>query len=774
MIAPFDVAPAIAELAQLDQWVISKYVPRRGKRGKLDKPPFSPIIDAMHTEPWMCSPSNPADWSSYDTARAALSRYSFQWLGFVFHETDPYSGIDLDGCRDKESGAIESWAQRIIDQAASYTEISPSETGVKIFGRGAVAEALNHPFGPHKGIEVYSRQRFFTITGRHLAGTPTEIRDIQPTLDALEAEYPPKVKPVSTKIELARSCKAAPTVGRTGLNNVKAQFNAEHPLPQLLTSYGAVQTSSKDYSCPFCMHSHSNTLFIYEDRVFSRSPNCKVPMKRGLDAFGLYVLIDHNNDVVDALKVLNPIEPRRRNSETDSPLPPEPPRRTGAQIADAQRKRDAWTAEASAIRENISRLAEQDNRLKEADRATLRAMLAWAAEHNAVACWLGRAALATRAGYSFGSVKRSLRRLEVLGYFESSGSGGRPIDTARRNFSRGSCLQTETIFAAKDDPRIDLARDLPTLDRELTRGAQPAPEVENYAEDVTTDAAQRNFSRGSCLQTETIFAAKDDPRIDLARDLPTPDLELTRGMQPAPVEEWELWQPYDAECSGWDLELEMQELLPANPVSDQEFEPNVGSNQELPVESINAYATIARLYKRQGRDEDAERVLAEGQSVDTACYSQAVSPAERRVPEGVTTLAISKPAEPAPVVVNLDQLSELPEPDALGASYDPTADRKNRRIKLGPKEATARRKSKRQARWRTMDAPELRREMIILSRRADKTLNPAQRYALKEQVAEMAHYLAIKDARLDLAPATAPPHKLIPAGHPVAVKAVPQ
>jgi primase-polymerase (primpol)-like protein len=93
--------PALAEIAQLDQWVISKYVQGRDKDGnvKRDKPPFSP-----HTKR-KCSHSDPLDWSSYETAVSALP--GFDWLGFVFHMFDPYSGIDLDGCRDPETGELE-------------------------------------------------------------------------------------------------------------------------------------------------------------------------------------------------------------------------------------------------------------------------------------------------------------------------------------------------------------------------------------------------------------------------------------------------------------------------------------------------------------------------------------------------------------------------------------------------------------------------------------------------------------------------------------------
>ena len=165
--------PGIAELTQLDQWVVSKYVERHDKDGNLkyDKPPFSP-----HTG-YQCSHSEPEDWGSYEAAIAILPR--FLWLGFVFSEYDPYSGIDLDGCRDPKASKIAPWAQRIIDMCSSYTEISPSGTGVKIFVRGTLPEALLVPMGEHVGMEIYSRQRYFTLTGQHLPGTPTTINDAQ-------------------------------------------------------------------------------------------------------------------------------------------------------------------------------------------------------------------------------------------------------------------------------------------------------------------------------------------------------------------------------------------------------------------------------------------------------------------------------------------------------------------------------------------------------------------------------------------------------------------
>jgi primase-polymerase (primpol)-like protein len=83
----------------------------------------------------------------------------------VFSSGDPYTGIDLDDCRNLETGAIAPWARRIIDRVQEgYIETSPSGTGVHIIVEGIVRDG-----GMRKGpIEMYSRERFFTITGEVL------------------------------------------------------------------------------------------------------------------------------------------------------------------------------------------------------------------------------------------------------------------------------------------------------------------------------------------------------------------------------------------------------------------------------------------------------------------------------------------------------------------------------------------------------------------------------------------------------------------------------
>jgi putative DNA primase/helicase len=102
----------------------------------------------------------------------------FDGLGYVFSPQDDYAGIDFDHCRDKATGQLKYCAQVLLDYLSSYTEISPSGTGIHIIVRGKVP-----PGGNAKGlpcgakVEMYDQERFFTVTGAHLAGmlSPTEL-----------------------------------------------------------------------------------------------------------------------------------------------------------------------------------------------------------------------------------------------------------------------------------------------------------------------------------------------------------------------------------------------------------------------------------------------------------------------------------------------------------------------------------------------------------------------------------------------------------------------
>jgi putative DNA primase/helicase len=78
---------------------------------------------------------------------------------------------------------LDDWADEIIQELDSYTEVTPSQKGVRVWTEGRLSPWRNPKdgFGVHKkgGLEVYSRNRFFTVTGNHVAGTPRNINHRQ-------------------------------------------------------------------------------------------------------------------------------------------------------------------------------------------------------------------------------------------------------------------------------------------------------------------------------------------------------------------------------------------------------------------------------------------------------------------------------------------------------------------------------------------------------------------------------------------------------------------
>jgi putative DNA primase/helicase len=152
-----EISPLPEELLARPQWVCWCY--ETTKQGKLTKVPYNARTGQK------ASTTNPATWSTYEQAFDARSQDHYDGVGFVFN--NDYTGIDLDHCIDEETGKPNAWAQSIIDHINSYTELSPSGTGVHIIARGTIPSGVKRP-----GIEMYSCGRFFTMTGDRLEGYP--------------------------------------------------------------------------------------------------------------------------------------------------------------------------------------------------------------------------------------------------------------------------------------------------------------------------------------------------------------------------------------------------------------------------------------------------------------------------------------------------------------------------------------------------------------------------------------------------------------------------
>jgi putative DNA primase/helicase len=106
----------------------------------------------------------------------------------MFASTDTLVVFDLDKCRDPDTHIIDPEARAIIRRLNSYTEVSPTGTGVHIFAYGSIPEGRN--FQAHH-VEMYDRHsnRYMTLTGLHLDGTPATVNDRAAEITALYTKW---------------------------------------------------------------------------------------------------------------------------------------------------------------------------------------------------------------------------------------------------------------------------------------------------------------------------------------------------------------------------------------------------------------------------------------------------------------------------------------------------------------------------------------------------------------------------------------------------------
>ena len=164
-----------AALQEYDQWVCWK--PKKKADGKIDKIPINPTTGSM------AKTNDPTTWGTYARCVKYYKNHkkTIAGIGFVLTKDDPFSGGDLDGCRDLQTGEITQDAQDLLREFNTYSEASPSATGIRFFCLGELPGK-----GVSKdGIELYDTGRFLTITGHCLDEYGITIQDRQEELSEL-------------------------------------------------------------------------------------------------------------------------------------------------------------------------------------------------------------------------------------------------------------------------------------------------------------------------------------------------------------------------------------------------------------------------------------------------------------------------------------------------------------------------------------------------------------------------------------------------------------
>ena len=165
---------AIDRLKADKKWVAWRYAKRKG--GKPTKPPVDPSTGRA------AKVSDPLTWGTYEEALARQQADKLAGVGYVMTEDDDLTGADLDHVRDAATGVIIPWADEIVKLAETYTEVSPSGTGLRLFWLGKIPKSIKND---RQSVEIYRDGRYLTITGNHVEGTPLEINHAPLTEAAL-------------------------------------------------------------------------------------------------------------------------------------------------------------------------------------------------------------------------------------------------------------------------------------------------------------------------------------------------------------------------------------------------------------------------------------------------------------------------------------------------------------------------------------------------------------------------------------------------------------
>ena len=201
------------ELKSLPQWV--GFFRISSKNGKTTKKPVN--VRTLYG----ASTTNPDTWGTFEqavlsigkTARVGEDTGIIEGIGFVF--SPPYCGIDLDNVVDRDTGEINPEALDVVENMRSYTELSPSGTGLHIIYKGKIHPEWKckrgNALGDNTDLEMYQQGRYFTITG-NIWGNVRKIEErdgiaglIQKTYMQPEKKVQKNEQPVVRELKLSDS-----------------------------------------------------------------------------------------------------------------------------------------------------------------------------------------------------------------------------------------------------------------------------------------------------------------------------------------------------------------------------------------------------------------------------------------------------------------------------------------------------------------------------------------------------------------------------------------
>jgi putative DNA primase/helicase len=198
---PYPATPEVlpSELRDRPQWICWRHA-------TLDGRPTKEPVSAWDTGR-RCNDKDPAKWASWDHAYGiAKAHPHLAGIGYAFAESDPYTGLDYDDCRNPQTGEVHpAVLAELKELSPCYAEISPSETGIKAIVRGkkpgSNCRTGKTPWGG--GFEIYDKERYFTTTGWSLEGFERIDESSQEAVQAIYARRFPATEPMKHPTPIA-------------------------------------------------------------------------------------------------------------------------------------------------------------------------------------------------------------------------------------------------------------------------------------------------------------------------------------------------------------------------------------------------------------------------------------------------------------------------------------------------------------------------------------------------------------------------------------------
>jgi len=153
--------PLVKKYGSEARWVTWKFQVRKGKSTKV---PHTIMGD-------LASSTNPDDWSTYEEVKNFADV-----TGIIFTPEQKLLGIDIDHIIEKD-GSVPDHIQKFIDLCDTYTEISPSGTGLHLYLD--VTESFPLEANKKAPFELYTKGRYFTVTEKSF-GKAKEVRTVTP------------------------------------------------------------------------------------------------------------------------------------------------------------------------------------------------------------------------------------------------------------------------------------------------------------------------------------------------------------------------------------------------------------------------------------------------------------------------------------------------------------------------------------------------------------------------------------------------------------------